>query len=624
VFDVLTIAAVADELTDVLIDGRFQRLGLIDSRSLAAEVYAGGRRHHLVASADDAQPRLLLTSAMPSIDSELVTPFGLLLRKYVRGGILVGIEQPPLERMVRLSIAKRISPHNRRDAGSGDDAVLDDELAEETLAVDLTYVHLAVEIMGRHSNLILIDDNGRIMECAKRVTARMSRVRQVLPGLPYQPPPPLDRPDPRRLTSPDATALLNSEPPTADLAKMLVRRLRGLSPQIAREIAFRVAETTTVAVGQLSPDAAAALARETRGLVEPILTAAWRPTIYRDTSNQTEASEGEAGPVVAFAAVPMAHLAATYAATPMPSISHAAEVAMQTDAEPSSPRRHEQRRERLLASLGAARTRLERRREAIRQQQRNAERAEQLRQSGDFIYAYLWQITPGQSALDVDGQVIPLDPTLSAKENAQDYFERYRKARDAGDQLPALMQQVETEIAYLDQLITLASQAERFADLEAVSAEWTSQDTANQPDAKRQRRGTADRRPQPLRDRHGNSVLIGRSGTQNEMVTFDIAGPNDSWLHARGVPGSHVIVRWQQTGAADDQETLQAAAALAAYYSAARGSATVEVDITPRRYVRKIKGSGPGMVTYRNERTVAVQPAVESDLTAVLRSAERT
>ncbi|MBA3643210.1 MAG: DUF814 domain-containing protein, partial [Chloroflexia bacterium] len=129
--------------------------------------------------------------------------------------------------------------------------------------------------------------------------------------------------------------------------------------------------------------------------------------------------------------------------------------------------------------------------------------------------------------------------------------------------------------------------------------------------------------PQPLHDRHGNSVLIGRSGAQNDLVTFGIAGPNDTWLHARGVPGSHVIVRWQQPGDAENPETLQAAAALAAFYSAARGSATVDVDITPRRYVRKIKGGGPGMVTYRNERTVAVRPAVEGELANILRSAER-
>jgi len=623
VFDVLTIAAVADELTGLLIDGRIQRLGLLDSRSFAAEVYAGGHRHALLASADDRQPRLLLTAAMPSIDSELITPFGLLLRKYLRGGILVGIEQPPLERLVRLSIAKRIPPHNRRGADLSDDDSADREAEETDAEVALTYVHLAVEIMGRHSNLILIDDRGRIMESAKRVTSSMSRVRPVLPGLTYIPPPPLDRPDPRRLTTPGAAALLASEPPAADLAKTLVRRLRGLSPQMAREIAFRVAGTPSITVGQLPPDVATTLARETRGLVEPIVTAAWRPAVYRANVCDEAASGSEAGQVVAFAAIPMSHLAQTHSETPMASISAAAEMALQTEADASSPRRHEQRRERLLATLHAARARQERRLDAMRQQQRQAEEAERLCQFGDLIYAYLWQIAPGQSRLDVDGMEIPLDPTRSGKENAQDYFERYRKARDAGDQLPALVAQVETEIAYLDQLITLAQQADRFADLEAVSADWASLGHAGQPPSKRKSAGAANRRPEPLHDRHGNSVLIGRSGAQNDLVTFGIAGPNDTWLHARGVPGSHVIVRWQQPGDAENPETLQAAAALAAFYSAARGSATVDVDITPRRYVRKIKGGGPGMVTYRNERTVAVRPAVEGELANILRSAER-
>jgi predicted ribosome quality control (RQC) complex YloA/Tae2 family protein len=108
-------------------------------------------------------------------------------------------------------------------------------------------------------------------------------------------------------------------------------------------------------------------------------------------------------------------------------------------------------------------------------------------------------------------------------------------------------------------------------------------------------------------------MYIGRSGAQNDLVTFDIAGPNDTWLHARGVPGSHVIVRWHNAAGDENDDTLEQAAALAAYYSAARDSSRVEVDITRRRYVRKIKGAGPGMVTYRNERTVAVTPSNELD-----------
>lgn len=637
-FDVLTIAAVADELAATLLDGRVQRVGLVDGRTLAAEVYAGGRRRALVASADDRDARLLLTGTMPSLDAELVTPFGLLLRKYVGGGVLVGVEQPPLERLVRLSIAKRLPPHNGRRTAAGrpdHDASADEPLPDRDDGLDpdddhdaegegdATYVHLAVELMGRHSNLILIDDEGRIMESAKRVTPAMSRVRSVLPRLPYTPPPLIDKPDPRRLTAPAATELLATERPNAALAAVLVRRLRGLSPQMAAEIAFRVAGHAAVTLGALPLDAATAVARETRALLEPLLTSAWAPRVYRERpdAEATAAQDSDHDaqlPVIAFAAVPLASLAAKHVETAVASISAAAELASGEGAL-DSPVRHAQRRGRLLVAIRTERSRQERRLASLRAQAAKAAEAETLRERGDFIYAYLWQIEPGQSELLVDGVAIPLDPTLDAKANAQDYFERYRKAKDAGAQLPDLEATGQAELDYLDQLATLTDQAAGFADLEALQTEWVAHGGGPR-EAARPRRRAPDRRPRPLLDAAGNAVYIGRSGAQNDLVTFDLAGPNDTWLHARGVPGSHVVVRWHGSGDEEAPVTIEAAAALAAFYSAARNGATVEVDVTRRRHVRKIKGSGPGMVTYRNERTLAVRPADEAGVGAALKS----
>ena len=217
-YDVLTIAAIADELSATIGNGRIQRIGLLDPRTIGAEIYAGGQRHHLIASANDRQPRLRLAPDMPSLDSALVTPFGLLLRKHIRGGIILGIDQPPLERLVRLSIAKRQvplktrrTPHGRmRPRSKLMNLMRLDELHESREGVALSHVALYVELMGRHSNLILVDDDGRIMESAKRVTPEMSRVRPVLPRLPYVPPPPPDRLDPRTITPASAAQLLES------------------------------------------------------------------------------------------------------------------------------------------------------------------------------------------------------------------------------------------------------------------------------------------------------------------------------------------------------------------------------------------------------------------------------
>lgn len=611
-FDVLTLAAVADELADTLVDGRIQRIGVVDRLSLAAEIYAGGRRRWLVASAHTQAGRLHLTERPPSLDTALVTPFGLLLRKYARGGVVVGVEQPPLERLVRLSIAKRMGPHNgarpRRD-----DALVDDEEAADAEAwVDedgefaATYVHLVIELMGRHSNLLLVNDEGAIMESAKHVTTSMSRVRPIRPRLPYTLPPPVEKPDPRRLTTDATRALLRSEPAEAPLAQVLVRRLRAVSPQMAREIAYRSGGDVAATVGSVAVgEGPSNVARETRGLLEPLLTSAWSPRVYRSAEGET-----------VFAPIPLAHLAGSSEEISVPTISAAVDMVL-AEPDDGAPVSHSQRRERLAQAVREGRERVQARLASIEAQEARAAQVERLRRWGELIYAYLWQIEPGQRELAVDGVTIPLDPALSGKENAQAYFEQYRKAQGAAGHLPELRAETERERAYLDQLLTMVNQAEGFAAIEALTAEWEihrGPDRRNEQRPSHPRRRATPARPRPVLERSGNSIYIGRSGRENDLVTFDIAGPDDTWLHARGVPGSHVIVRWRQPGADEDPETIGAAAALAAYYSAARGSASVEVDVTRRRHVRKIKGAGPGMVTYRQERTLAVRPAPETAL----------
>jgi predicted ribosome quality control (RQC) complex YloA/Tae2 family protein len=615
-YDVLTIAAITDELSTTIGNGRVQRIGLVDARTIGAEVYAGGRRHYLLASADDRLPRLRLASTMPSLDPALITPFGLLLRKYVRGGIILGIDQPPLERLVRFSIAKRQIPLKMR----GDTSDLDvpesleedldtDEPEEAGEGIEIRHVSLYVELMGRHSNLILVDDDGLIMESAKRVTPDMSRLRVVLPRHRYVPPPPPDRLDPRGITPAIAELFLTGLVPDAEFARSFVSRFRGVSPTMAREIAYRITGEAAATAATATPEMADALAYETLRLLASLKNGGWSPRIYRERSD-----EGD-GEIIGFTPVPMAHLAQNHDETSLASISEAAALAESATQRPS-PRRHAQRRQRLLDAVSQARVKAERRLAALAGEAKRAAEAENLRRSGELIYAYLWQIEPGQRELAVEGETVRLDPGLSANENAQAYFEQYRKAQSAEAQLPGLEAESEAEIAYLDHLATFIDQAPGFSELEALAAEWSAVGGA-EPGG-RPKRKAAPRRPRPLVDAAGNSVYIGRSGPQNDLLTFEIAGPDDTWLHARGVAGSHVIVRWRVPGAPEEPETIAAAAALAAWYSAARESGGVEVDIARRRHVRKIKGGRPGLVTYRNEQTIRVLPAPEERLREIL------
>ncbi len=259
---------------------------------------------------------------------------------------------------------------------------------------------------------------------------------------------------------------------------------------------------------------------------------------------------------------------------------------------------------------------------SLQQQHERSRDTERLRRWGDAVYSYIWQIQPGDSELTVETEAgketIPLDPAKDPKEVAQEYFEEYRKAQKAGNTLPERIEAAENERRYLDQLRMQSQQAEGFAAIEALRQEYEEHTgglhVVQEKSGHKASRKQSGRKVAPLTDDDGNLIYIGRSGRENEQVTFDIGGSDDLWLHARGVPGSHVILRMRASSAEPDENRIETAASLAAYYSGSRESGTVEVDVTARRHVRKIKGGGPGMVTYRNERTIAVRPADEAEL----------
>lgn len=608
-FDVLTTGAVVDELRRTVLDGRIQRLGMVDALTIGAEIYARGRRWHLIASADAQNPRIHLTRSMPSTDPNTITPFGLQLRKYVRGGFLIDIQQPPLERVIRLSIAKRMGPSGEPEEASD---VEDDAAAEDDIwsGENVSRLELIVEIMGRHSNLVLVDEEGLVRESAKRVTTSMSRVRPILPKRHYELPPPPDKPDPRQLTTPSVEGLIAASKPSDKLSDVLVRGFRGMSPQIAREVAFRVAGDAAAKVQALGADDARALAQAVRGMFQPLLTGAWDPHLY----------EREDVPI-GYGAVPITHLAVDAVATAVDSISEAIELSQDASGE-TTPKDHAQRRARVVQAIDAAIGSVTSRLRSLKQQYERTRDTEQYRRWGETIYAYLWQIQPGDTELVAETEKgeerIPLEPGKDPKVVAQAYFEEYRTSQRVAQNLPERIEAAENELAYLEELRFHAGQAEGFAAIESIRQELDEhtggRHSGTEQKGHRASKKQAQKKVQPITDDDGNLVYIGRSGRENAQVTFDIAGPDDLWLHARGVPGSHVILRLRVPAAEPDGNAVETAAALAAYYSGSRDSGTVEVDVTQRRHVRKIKGGGPGMVTYRNEYTIPVRPASEDEL----------
>ncbi len=491
----------------------------------------------------------------------------LLLRKYARGGVITAITQPPLERIVTLSITKY--PSGRKEAD-------EDEVPE------IRHTTLVIELLGSHSNVILLDEQSQIMDAIRRVSH--DQRRPIQPHIAYTPPlaPPATG-DPRAATTAGVAALAGGAQPS--IAKALVSAYRGVSPLVAREAVARATgdpDTTWAAA-----PSADALAAE----LSALFAAPAAPSLAL-----------EDGVPVAFAAYHLDHYPEVMA---VDSISAAIERYF-TEAPTVNEQAlgHAARRAALLRRVEEVRTRWTRQHEALSRELERANALDQLRWEGEMIFAYLHTLAPGQTTMEVEGRTIKLDPLKTAVENAQSRFRAYDKAKGALGGVPERLAETAAQLSYIDETVTLLELAESFDVITGIERELEGQGLLKTVGGKRPPRGP---RSQPLRvvSSEGVPIVVGRSAGQNDEVTFKLAQPDDTWLHARGVPGAHVIIR--QAGAVGDQ-TLLEAAGLALYFSKARNQPAADVSVCLRRDVRKVAGGPPGLVTLRQERTLRTRP----------------
>ncbi len=562
--DAITLAAVRRELDETLTGGRVQAVLQPDASSLALEIFRDGRRHWLLLSADVRAPRVHLLAERARRGVEKETPFLLLARKRLRGSRLQRVLQPGWERLLFLAF---------RHPDYGD-------------------VVIVAEVMGRWSNLVLNDEQGDVLASLRHFEHRSRTSRIVRPGHPYQPPPPQRGKLPLDVVrEEDVIRLLHRTPAGQPLWKALVQHLAGLSPLAGREIVHRATGDAHADVTHpnLSPAGLMAALDWLRALPEE---GGWAPTVALDENDQP----------TAFAPYELTHLGRLrYVST----ISEAAQVyyAAMLGADSYAGRRRQ-----VFDLIEEARKKLLGRRASLGEQAVGEEDVARLRAYGEWILSYAWKIQPGDSVLEADtGEetlTIPLDPTLNPSENAQAYFARYHKAKRAAEKVPQLLAQVDRDLAWLDQLESDARLADNTPQLEEIRAALLDSGLVTASKGKRPR----PPRSQPIRvtTPEGFEALIGRNAVQNERVTWKMAGPEDVWLHAQGVPGSHVVIRSQ--GREVPEDVIIQAAGWAAWRSQARRDARVPVIVTQRKHLRKIKGGRPGQVRVLRHRTVMARP----------------
>lgn len=560
--DALTLAAIAHEVR-AHTGARFTGVRQMAPDALMLGLRNPGGTHHLLFSIHPSTARVHFAPRPPKI--ERLGPFGTLLRSRLGEAHLAGVEQPPFDRVLRL----------RFDALEG----------------PLT---LIAEIMGRRSNLLLADARV-VLGALKTVTARMSPRRPVLPGRPYLAPP-ADRPRPDALDDAAVRALLEGE--ERPLERVLAQEVLGLGPLLAREITIRAGVNGGLPAGQsaASADRIWAALREICAVWE---TGTFTPTVYEDH-----------GRIVAFAPIPLRVYAGMHALSAR-SMSEALNAYYQdrTGADPLEERRRDLAGA-VRAALRQREATLARTREAL-DESRSADR---LRVMGELLLTYGRDVRPRDTGLTVSDHTaggaemtIPLDPSLGPAENAQRLFRRYAKARAAAQALPAQIARLESDVHALREAQIQIEAATFPDDLGEIRADLAERGFF--------RRGRPASRPRPgptaLRGRRfttgdGATIIVGRSARENEHVTFHLAGPEDLWFHARGLPGAHVILK---PGRRPSEADVLEAARIAAYYSGGRDAGEVAVDCVARKRVRRQKGGPPGAVVYTGERTLRVTAA---------------
>lgn len=565
--DAICLQAVAGELRPQLLGLRVDKVQQ-PARDQVVLLFRGKR---LLLNAGAGAPRLQLTEILRDNPAE-PPMFCMLLRKHLSGARVAGLTQPPLERLVKIEF----------DAS--------DELGRAGRRT------LVLEAMGRRSNLILLDGEGRVIDSLRRVDADMSAARQVLPGLFYQPPASTGRLPFLEETEEGFSARFAAAAAEKTLDAFLLDQYFGLSPLMARELAFQAAGDVDARVFQMGGPGP--LWRALEDFQNRVRKERFTPVcLLRD------------GKPLDFACVPVGQYGGAAECVAYPSFSAL------LDAFYEAREKQERARQRgadLLRAASTARDRLRRKLALQEKEYAATQDRDKLRIQGDLITANLYRMERGQARLECENYYeagaptsIPLDPLLTPQQNAAKYYKRYAKAKTAEKYLREQMDLARRDLEYLESVLAEIAQAETEADYLDIRAELREAGFL-----KKQGRGKKEKSrpaaPWEFCTSSGLRVLVGRNNRQNDKLTMKDADRRDLWLHTQKIHGSHVILRC--AGRAPSEEDIAEAAMVAAWFSQARESGNVPVDYTEVRNVKKPAGGRPGMVIYTTCRTVNVTP----------------
>lgn len=572
-FDGITIANIVKELNDTILDGRINKIAQPEADELLLTIKTPSGQRRLCISASASLPLIYLTQE--NKPSPMTAPnFCMLLRKYINNGRIVAVSQPKLERIIHIDIEHL------------------DELG------DLCRKTLIVEIMGKHSNIIFCNHEGMIIDSIKHVSAQMSSVREVLPGRTYFIPDTMKKEDPLTVGQDTFIEELTTKP--MPLGKAIYSSFTGVSPVVAEEICYLAGMDSDISPKELDTDLLSHLYRQFTYYFEQVENNEFTPCIYYSGTEPKE-----------FSSLPLTHFSDCRKET-MDSIS---QVLKTYYASRDAITRIRQKSADLRRIVQTALERNRKKYDLQQKQLKDTLNREKYKVYGELLHTYGYNLQEGAKELEALNYYtnemikIPLDSNKTPQENAQKYFDKYNKQKRTFEALTSLIEETHDEITYLESISAALDIARGEEDLVQIKEELTESGYIRRKFTKKKVKITS--KPLHYISSDGYHMYVGKNNLQNDELTFHFANGSDWWFHAKGAPGSHVIVKSEGDELPD--RTFEEAGRLAAHYSKNSNSQKVEIDYVEKKHVKKPNGGKPGFVVYYTNYSLVI----DSDISGI-------
>ena len=570
-FDGITIANIVTELNQTITGGKINKIAQPENDELIITIKNQRKQYRLFLSASASLPLIYLTET--NKPSPLTAPnFCMLLRKHIGSGKIIAIEQPGMERIIRFTI------EHLNELG------------------DLCTKYLIVEIMGKHSNIIFCNEEDQIIDSIKHVSAHMSSVREVLPGRPYFIPETQSKLNPFVLTEEIFQEKIFPRP--VNVAKAIYTSITGISPLMAEEVCYRAGIDGGIPTDGLEDVERVHLAHTFLRMVDDIRDGHFEPNIIYKGKEPVE-----------FACFPLSQYQ-DYRAVSYPSIFPVLETYY---AEKNIVTKMRQKTVDLRKIVQNALERNVKKYQLQQKQLKDTEKKEKYRVWGELLNTYGYEVEPGAKSMEALNYYtnemiqIPLDETMTPQENAKRYFDKYSKLKRTKEALDTLLQETGDEIKHLESIAASLDIASSEEDLVQIKEEMMEYGYVKRKNTGGKKVKVTSR-PYHYISSDGYDIYVGKNNFQNDELSFKFASGNDWWFHAKGQPGSHVIVKSKNEELPD--RTFEEAGKLAAYYSKGRQAPKVEIDYTQKKNLRKPTGGKPGFVVYYTNYSLLIEPDI--------------